>query len=254
VRHVVVNLLLNARDALPKGGTIQVVGSIRDDRVVLEVRDDGCGIPDKDLENIFCPFFTTKGTLGTGLGLFNARARLGRLGGEISASNRPEGGACFTLTFPTAPPVPAAAPKRSAAHVPRGHRILVIDDDLDNLQATKMVMALHGQSADTAQTGTEAIGRISSGGRYDLVFCDLGMPDMSGWRIAREIQRLSPGTIVYMLTGWAQTIEKDDPRRRWVKDVLQKPMKPETLRDLLANELIGERDAIPGSGPAHPVA
>jgi CheY-like chemotaxis protein len=111
-----------------------------------------------------------------------------------------------------------------------------------------MVMALHGQLADTAQTGTEAIGRVSSGGRYDLVFCDLGMPDMSGWRIAREIQRVSPGTVVYMLTGWAQTIEKDDPRRRWVKDVLQKPMRPETLRDLLVNELVGDRDASPGSG------
>jgi signal transduction histidine kinase/CheY-like chemotaxis protein len=253
VRHVVVNLLLNARDALPKGGTIHVVGSIRDECVVLEVLDDGCGIPEQDLENIFCPFFTTKGTLGTGLGLFNARARLGRLGGQISASNRPEGGACFTLSFPIAPPVPAPVPKRSATHVPRGHRILVIDDDFDNLQATKLVMALHGQLADTAQTGTEAIGRVSSGGRYDLVFCDLGMPDMSGWRIAREIQRLSPGTVVYMLTGWAQTIEKDDPRRRWVKDVLQKPMKPETLRDLLVNELVEDRDATPGSPPAHDI-
>ena len=56
-----------------------------------------------------------------------------------------------------------------------------------------------------------------------------------------------------MLTGWAQTIEKDDPRRRWVKDVLQKPMRPETLRELLVNELVGDRDASPGSGPAHDI-
>jgi signal transduction histidine kinase/CheY-like chemotaxis protein len=254
VRHVVVNLLLNARDALPQGGTIHVVGSTRDERVVLEVLDDGCGIPEKDLENIFCPFFTTKGTLGTGLGLFNARARLGRLGGEIAASNRAGGGACFTLSFPVAPPLPALPPKRSVTHLPRGRRILVVDDDLDNLQATKMVMELHGQSADTAQTGTDAIGRVSGGATYDLVFCDLGMPDMSGWRIAREIQRLSPGTVVYMLTGWAQTIDKDDPRRRWVKDVLQKPMKPEMMRELLADGLVGDsRDATPASGRAQDI-
>src|SRR6185503_16686583 len=62
LRHVVVNLLLNARDAMMKGGNIEVVGEERDGRVLLEVLDDGCGIPEKDLDNIFCPFFTTKGT------------------------------------------------------------------------------------------------------------------------------------------------------------------------------------------------
>jgi CheY-like chemotaxis protein len=114
------------------------------------------------------------------------------------------------------------------------------------LQATKMVMELHGQSADTAATGAEAMVLVSAGSPYDLVFCDLGMQDMSGWRIAREIRKLSPGTVVYILTGWAQNIEKDDPRRRWVKGILQKPMKPEMMRDLLANE---SRDGDPGSGP-----
>ena len=60
---------------------------------------------------------------------------------------------------------------------------------------------------------TEAIERLRGGVRYDLVFCDLGMPDMNGWRVAREIQDVAPGTTVYMLTGWAQEIADDDPRR-----------------------------------------
>jgi len=226
-----------------------LVGAEKRDRVVLEVLDDGCGIPDKDLENIFSPFFTTKGRRGTGLGLSNARAVLGRLGGTISARNRPAGGACFTLSFPIASRPRPPHPVRSASHLPRGRRILVVDDNLDNLQATKMVMELQDQSVDIAQTGSEAIARISAGSRYDLVFCDLGMPDMNGWGIAQEIQKLAPGTTVYMLTGWAQQINQDDPRRQWVKGVLQKPMDPEMMRDLLAHELVPDpRDPSPGGG------
>jgi len=253
LRHVIVNLLLNARDAMPTGGTIELVGEEKRDRVVLEVFDDGCGIPDKDLENIFSPFFTTKGRRGTGLGLSNARAVLGRLGGTISARNRPGGGACFTLSFPIATASRPSHPRRTASHLPRGRRILVVDDNLDNLQATKMVMELQEQCVEIAQTGSEAIARISAGSRYDLVFCDLGMPDMNGWGIAQEIQKLAPGTTIYMLTGWAQQINKDDPRRQWVKGVLQKPMDPETLRDLLADELVGQSlEPTTGTNEARP--
>jgi DNA-binding NtrC family response regulator len=77
------------------------------------------------------------------------------------------------------------------------------------------------------------------------------MPDMNGWRIAREIQEAAPGTVVYMLTGWAQHIKSDDPRRRLVKAVLQKPMRPELMRDLLVDELaIDELEPAPSSSQA----
>jgi len=234
LRHVVLNLLLNARDAMPHGGTIDVAGEEHEGRVIVQVLDEGCGIPDKDLENIFYPFFTTKGERGTGLGLSNARSVVAVVGGAISASNRPTGGACFTLSFPIATPQHAPPPERRTSDPPQGRRILIVDDNLDNLQATKLLMEMQHQTVDVAQTGSEAIARLLAGARYDLVFCDLGMPDMSGWRIAREIQEIAPGTPVYMLTGWEQQIQDDDPRRQWVKGVLHKPMKPELMQDLLA--------------------
>ncbi|HKQ69573.1 MAG TPA: ATP-binding protein [Polyangiaceae bacterium] len=237
LRHVIVNLLLNARDAMPNGGSIRIVGEQHHKRIVLKVLDEGRGIPEEDLGRIFDPFFTTKGNRGTGLGLSIAYGVLTRLGGEVSANNRPEGGACFTLSFPVAarsnkppPPPPPSIP-------PRGKHILVIDDDLDNLEATRMAMELQGQAVDMARNGSEALERFKKGQRYDLVLCDLGMPDMNGWLVAREIQDVAPGTTVYMLTGWAQHIADDDPRRRWVKGVLEKPMNLEHLRDLLSAEL-----------------
>jgi signal transduction histidine kinase/CheY-like chemotaxis protein len=245
LRHVIVNLLLNARDAMPRGGTILLTGELVDSRVIVKVLDEGLGISPQDLPKIFDPFFTTKGTRGTGLGLSMAYGVLTRLGGEISAHNRTEGGACFTLSFPLAsrpsnPSLPVATP-----NPPSGRHILVVDDDMDNLEATRMAMELDGQSVDVARSGPEAIEKLRKGIRYDLVLCDLGMPDMNGWRVAREIQDVAPGTKVYMLTGWAQVIAEDDPRRKWVKGVLEKPMNLGHLRDLLANELLDQPQRIP---------
>jgi CheY-like chemotaxis protein len=234
---VIVNLLLNARDAMPLGGTIRIVAEQQPNRVVLKVLDEGVGIPLEDLSKIFDPFFTTKGKRGTGLGLSMARGVLARLGGDIVAENRPERGACFTLSFPVAMQPRRSLPSRPPSAPPPGRRILLIDDDADNLEATRMAMELAGQHVDIAHNGRDALDRLRKGTRYDLVLCDLGMPDMNGWRVAREVQVVAPGTTVYMLTGWAQQIALDDPRRRWVKGVLEKPMTLESLRDLLATEL-----------------
>ncbi len=236
LRHVVVNLLLNARDAMSKGGTIRMLGEQQGKRVVLKVLDEGNGIPAKDLTKIFDPFFTTKGKRGTGLGLSIARGVLARLGGDITAENRPEGGACFTLSFPLASG-PSRPPAPRPPSVPAmGFHVLIIDDDTESLEATRMAMEREGQQVDIAQNGRDAIERIRLGARYDLVLCDLGMPDMNGWHVAREIQDVAPGTSVFMVTGWAQQIARDDPRRRWVKGVLEKPTTLERLRDLLAVE------------------
>lgn len=104
LRYVLINLLLNARDAMPRGGTIRVRGARRDDAVVLTVEDEGTGIPEEHLRSVFRPFFSTKGPKGTGLGLSMAYGVMARLGGSISAANRPEGGAVLTLTFPVRGP------------------------------------------------------------------------------------------------------------------------------------------------------
>jgi len=102
LRHVFMNLLLNARDAMPQGGEIQIEGGLEGERVKITIADEGRGIPQESLERVFDPFFTTKGAHGTGLGLSMAHSVMSRLGGEIRAGNRPQGGAVFILTFPGA--------------------------------------------------------------------------------------------------------------------------------------------------------
>jgi signal transduction histidine kinase len=97
--HLFITLLRNAREAMPSGGQISVRGSSADGFVVVRVADRGSGIPPRVMRRLFEPFFTTKGDEGTGLGLWLAASTMRRLGGEISAANRPSGGAVFTLRF-----------------------------------------------------------------------------------------------------------------------------------------------------------
>ncbi|MFP2909690.1 sensor histidine kinase [Pyxidicoccus sp. 3LFB2] len=104
LRFVFINLLLNARDAMPLGGTIRLCGRHEEGHVLLTVEDEGTGIPPEHLANVFRPFFTTKGDKGTGLGLSMAYGVVSRAGGTLTAANRKEGGAVFTLRFPVVTP------------------------------------------------------------------------------------------------------------------------------------------------------
>jgi CheY-like chemotaxis protein len=115
----------------------------------------------------------------------------------------------------------------------RRSTILIVDDEQDNLDVLREVLELEGQEVRCSRTGPEALALFDRGERFDLVLCDVGMPEMSGWQVAREIERIAPGTPVWMLTGWANEIGEQDPRRRYVRGVLAKPLDLDQLRSLL---------------------
>ena len=176
-----------------------------DKRVILKVIDEGRGIPPDDLLRVFDPFFTTKGSRGTGLGLSIAYGVLTRIGGEISASNNPQGGATFTLSFPSRNvPYRSAAPSPGPLVSPPGRRILVVDDDKRQSRGDPHGHGARRASGRRGPQRPRSYRASSPRAPLDLVLCDLGMPDMNGWRVAREIQTVAPGTTVYMLTGWAR--------------------------------------------------
>jgi signal transduction histidine kinase/ActR/RegA family two-component response regulator len=250
LRHVFVNLLVNARDAMKNGGRISITGRASRSGVEVRVEDEGAGIAAEHLERVFDPFFSTKGRRGVGMGLAIAASVMHRLGGSIVAANRPQGGAAFTLTFPRA--FPAAEPDAAAPlrRLEPGHRLLVVDDDADNLAATKLVLEHLGQRVDVAASGEEALALVRSpnGGadpRYELVLCDVGMPGMNGWQLAERLRSASPATRILMLSGWAKQIPRDDPKLRSVDGLLEKPLQLEALRDALAARL----GPAPGQAP-----
>lgn len=230
--QLMLNLLLNARDAMPEGGRIVIEAGHNQRGVVLRVLDEGTGIKPRHLKRIFDPFFTTKGTRGTGLGLSTAYATMRRLGGSISASNRREGGAAFTLRFPaTGPEIqPAPSVTDETPVVPR--RILVVDDDDDNRTALLALLEVEGHQVDAVPSGDAAVETVRTGHRFDLVLCDLGMPGMDGWTVAQRIAQLAPTTPFWLLTGWGRDVERAD--RPEVRGVLEKPVDLRRLREVLA--------------------
>jgi signal transduction histidine kinase/ActR/RegA family two-component response regulator len=237
LKHVFVNLVLNARDAMPRGGAIYIEGRRDQDFAVISVADEGTGIPDELLERVFEPFFTTKGEAGTGLGLSMARAAMARVGGSIVARNRPRIGAELVLRFPldvlrraaTEPPLPPEPPPAPG----RSLRVLVVDDDPDCLEVTQAVLEAEGLSVATASSGAEALRRLRDQA-CDLLLCDIGMPEMSGWQVAQEARLNWPAVPIYMITGWGSEFATADSRPSAVEGVLGKPLDIREIRSLIA--------------------
>jgi PAS domain S-box-containing protein len=223
LRQVFENLLINAADAMPGGGEVEISAAQAGQQIEVSIADRGVGIAANDLERIFEPFFTTRPATAGGLGLSFASSVMARLGGSIGASNRVGGGAVFMLLFPVAKPQ-LAADAGAPAPPHNSHGVLVIDDDLDNLESMKAALELRGYEVSISSSGADALELLRAGRKYDAIICDVGMPDMNGWEVASRIAELGLVARIFMLTGWANEIPRDDPRRRLVADVLAKPI------------------------------
>ncbi|HEY6051493.1 MAG TPA: response regulator, partial [Thermoanaerobaculia bacterium] len=215
------------------GGSIQIRAREARGRVIVTFADEGRGIPEEHLPRVFDPFFSVSETRETGLSLSIAYGLLHRLGGTISAANRPGGGSLFTLEFPAATR-PARRRVRRPREERRGLRVLLVDDELDNLEVLQELLALEGHEASRATSGRAALDLVRRGERYDVVLCDVGMPEMSGWQVVRELHQMESRMRVYLLTGWANEIGEHDPRLRNVSGVLAKPLDLDELRAVLA--------------------
>jgi nitrogen-specific signal transduction histidine kinase/CheY-like chemotaxis protein len=207
--QVLVNLLMNAVQAFPEERTAENqlrVTAFTDERgrAVVEVEDNGRGIPHQHLARIFDPFFTTKPVgQGTGLGLAISHAIVSEAGGEIQVRSRLSEGTCFRLVFPAAGP--AAVRKKVSAiptPVPLALRVLVVDDEPSVGKALKRMLGRHHQ-VEPITEAREALERLRQGERFDVILCDLMMPRMSGMEFYRLLQEQVPAMVrrVVFMTG-----------------------------------------------------
>jgi len=231
--HLFADLLANARGSTPVGGTVEVGASEGRGGVVVAIADQGPGIPEENLSRVFDPFFSSSESPETGLVLSVAYGLMHRMGGSISAANRTGGGSVYTLTFPLASP--RRRRERGRPRQRQRAKVLLVDDESDNLDVLEELLEMEGHRVETAASGKAAVERFQRGERYDLVLCDVGMPQMSGWQVVREIRRIEPGARIWLLTGWANEISEHDPRLADVQGVLGKPLDLERLRSLLGD-------------------
>jgi len=244
VEQVLMNLCLNARDAMPNGGTLTItVTNHKIDRdtdakqetyVRIEVRDTGEGIPPENIPKIFDPFFTTKQPgAGTGLGLSTVSAIVKNHGGHIGVESTVNSGTVFRVYLPAV--VSGFQEKEDVKPVdfPAGHGelILVVDDEAAIRDLAHTILENYGYRVLVAADGTEAINvYMRHGAEIRLVVTDVDMPMMDGAQMIQRLAELNPDVRVVSASGSIETeTGKDGKLSGPVRALLQKPFSPARL-------------------------
>ena len=223
LREVMTNLILNAVDAMPHGGTLTLATATRGESIELRVTDTGVGIPDAVRTKIFDPFFTTKGPKGTGLGLSMTYGILSRHGATIAVQSQEGQGTTFIMLFPVS--VVPEAPVPEAEEVPEAVplRCLVVDDEENVGDMLADVLRSAGHTVTVARNASEGLAHVQSD-LLDLVFTDLSMPGMTGWELARSVRTVAPGLPVILVSGFAVEVSQEELEASGVHSVLAKPI------------------------------
>ena len=247
LREAFTNLIFNAVDALPNGGSIVLRAQrASEDEAIIEVRDTGSGIPPELHSLIFDPFFTTKGERGTGLGLPQVLAIVERHSGRIDLESAPGRGTTFRMRFPIVAE-PAAIvddfTEKPASNGGRSIRILVVEDEQQLARMASLVLSQRGHHVVVASSGEDALERLREKA-FDLVISDLGLgAGKNGWDVAEAVREDWPGTRFVLVTGWGAGIDPKEAQRRGVDEVIAKPYRIADLRQI-ADAVAGSPDAM----------
>jgi len=249
IREALTNLIFNAVDAMPDGGTLtlrtRVVSRIPESvdgpdlrQVYVEVSDTGVGMSEEIRRRCLEPFFTTKGERGTGLGLAMVYGMIERHSANIEIDTSPGKGTTMRLSFLVHAFTAANAQPAPDVVIPSHLRILVVDDDPMVLRSLRDILEIDGHIVVAADGGQAGIDRfhqsLEQNEPFSLVVSDLGMPYVDGRKVAAAIKQLSPSTPIILLTGWGQRLVADGENPVHVDCVLSKPPKLRDLREALA--------------------
>jgi len=264
LEQVIMNLAVNARDAMPSGGTLAIEtrsctldeASVADHPemypgtyVKLTISDTGTGMDAATRERIFEPFFTTKPVgKGSGLGLPTAYGIVKQSDGHIFCYSEPGKGTTFSIYLPSvSDPLTAQASPAPRSTAPEGSEtILLVEDDETVRTFTTSLLRSNGYTVVEAASGAEALTRIDSEGKtIDLLLTDVVMPGMSGQDLAREIRSLCPDISVLYVSGYAETIYSDSDSPGLHHGFLQKPFSSVDLLGRIRH-MLDSRSDLPG--------
>ena len=238
IRDALANLVLNAVDAMPKGGTLTIRTQQQDKCVLIEVIDTGQGMTDETRRHCLEPFYTTKGERGTGLGLAMVYGTVQRHHAKLEIDSEVGVGTTMRMRFASGgAQIQAIAPQEEPVPSVGSLRILAIDDDPLVREALRYVLEVDGHVVTEADGGAEGItafeNAIQQRTVFDIVITDLGMPDIDGRQVAAKVKSISPATPVIMLTGWGQRMLADHELPEHVDHMLGKPPGLKELRTAL---------------------
>ncbi|MGE0601138.1 MAG: ATP-binding protein, partial [Dehalococcoidia bacterium] len=236
LQQALTNIVLNARDAMPEGGTIEVTLRVEGTVALVEIKDDGPGMDEETRVRIFEPFYTTKAPgSGTGLGMAITYGIVQGHHGDITVQSTPGEGTLFSISLPLLA-VDATASTEDAFSAGEGNLVLVVDDDAMVRRTTTATLAELGYNVVEAPGGSTAVAILQARpDRFSAVLLDLVMPGMTGSETFRALTAIRPDLPVVVCTGYAADAHIDTDVKRRIAGLVQKPFSAERLgRALLA--------------------
>jgi signal transduction histidine kinase/CheY-like chemotaxis protein len=247
LREVLVNMVFNAIDAMPEGGTLSLITQTVEESVIIKIVDTGVGMYPEVRSRIFDPFFTTKGKAGLGLGLAVSFGIIRRHGGNVEVESQYGHGSEFRITLPlakiaekciyeveqSAPELAPVSPTICVSSLERKQpRMLVVDDE--DFVRDLLRDILEGEHCDVyiAENGNQALVLFRQM-EFDGVFTDVGMPGMSGWELAREIRQSNTRIPIAVITGWGAAVGSNEQKAAGVNWVVPKPFTADRISELV---------------------
>jgi len=229
--QVLMNLAINARDAMPAGGSLHFATHTRHDQAIVTIRDTGCGIDAETLPHIFEPFFTTKEVgKGTGLGLAMVYGFVTQSGGTVSVDSVHGRGSTFTIALPSSQPEAQPSTEMSAPPVSGGSETILVVEDEPNVSAfIQAVLERQGYTVITADGAREALAAVERTARIDLLLTDVVMAETSGPELVSQLAPEQRGMKVLFMSGYADHPALREAVIPSAAQVLEKPFNPQQL-------------------------
>jgi two-component system, cell cycle sensor histidine kinase and response regulator CckA len=241
LEQVLMNLVLNARDAMPRGGRVAVKVARADARVRIDVADDGVGMSPETAERAFEPFFTTKPKgRGTGLGLATVYGIVTGAGGRIEIASQLQEGTTITMHLPIADPEqPGSEAAVPLPHAPDGTTVMIVEDEDAIRTLTRRILTCHGYEVIDAVNPEQAIELCAGGRRPDLLLTDVVMPGMSGVDLSERLREIDPGLRVLFMSGYTDNVMDRYGLDSTGDTLLQKPFDGRQLLGAVQEALAG---------------
>lgn len=237
LREVLVNMVFNAVDAMPRGGILTLAAEEQDGSVVISVRDTGIGMNEDVRLRIFDPFFTTKEKAGMGLGLAVSYGIIRRHEGTVEVESTVGRGTSFRITLPVARHV---SQTQRTIELPGANilaaqltqtRILVVDDEEHVRELLRDILETEGYGVTVAKSGPEAL-VLFERENFNALFTDVGMPEMSGWELARAVRKRKHDIPIAVITGWGEAVGSNKKDAAQVDWVVAKPFDTQQILEI----------------------
>lgn len=231
LREAILQLVQNALEAMPEGGSLTLRTATADGEALVEVADTGVGMDADVRERAFDPFFSTKSGGGSGLGLAEVYGIVRRHRGRAEIDSAPGAGTTVRLHFPAMESRERSASGEPAARAPR--RVLLVEDHHDGRELMRAVLERDGHRVEAVGSLGEAFARLEQGEgqpAFDVVVTDLGLPDGSGWELVARARARWPGLRVGVVTGWEPAV----PTGAACDFTIRKPIEPAALLERVA--------------------